>query len=428
MSDLKKSIGAWRGTAMMLNIVLGAGLLSLPGLAVETAGSAAIFVWLVCATAAVPLLIVFGVLGRMFPDVGGLASFGKRAFGDPGYICATFLFLGAVAVGLPAIALTGGEYAAAAIGGPPALYAALLIVGATLANLASTEAAGRANSVLATFVLVLLVGIAVLGWWAVRPGPEHLAIAPDGLPGVEVLGLAVMMVFFAFTGWEVSANLGGEFANPSRDFPLAILFSFLIALALYLVLAVIAVAAGDGAANEAPFAAIFSDRYGGLGGAVLSLASVVMIFANLTAAIWAVSRMVYSASGEALLPRAARKLSDDGRPVTAVLATTGVLLLVVLLSVSDYFDLKSFLSTAGQNFLLLYAMAAGALFVLTRSMAYRCLGIVSILIVAALLAMRGFEAMLYPAIIVAGGLALALFRSWPRTAPDPQNAHEEHTA
>jgi amino acid transporter len=60
MADtLQKSLGVYRGTALMLNIVIGAGLLTLPGLAVKVAGGNALWAWGLCALAALPLLAVF---------------------------------------------------------------------------------------------------------------------------------------------------------------------------------------------------------------------------------------------------------------------------------------------------------------------------------------------------------------------------------
>jgi amino acid efflux transporter len=63
-NDLKKSIGIFGGAAVMMNIVIGAGLLTLPGLAIKVSGRNAFAAWMVCAMAALPLLAVFIVLGR----------------------------------------------------------------------------------------------------------------------------------------------------------------------------------------------------------------------------------------------------------------------------------------------------------------------------------------------------------------------------
>jgi len=123
MGEIRTSLTALRGTAVMLNIVLGAGLLSLPGLAVLQAGENALTVWLACALASVPLLAAFAVIGRRYPDQGGLAKVAGMAFGRFGRALITYLFLGAVLFGLPSIALTGGYYANAMIGGSPHAYA-----------------------------------------------------------------------------------------------------------------------------------------------------------------------------------------------------------------------------------------------------------------------------------------------------------------
>ena len=117
MADLSRSIGLARGTFMMLNIVLGAGLLTLPGLAAQSAGMAAPWIWVTCAMVAVPLLAVFAILGRDYPSSGGIPAWVRTSFGDWAYIPSILLFLGAVSVGLPSIAMTGGHYASAIFGG-----------------------------------------------------------------------------------------------------------------------------------------------------------------------------------------------------------------------------------------------------------------------------------------------------------------------
>jgi amino acid efflux transporter len=91
--ELRKTLTVWRGAAVMLNIVLGAGLLTLPGLAVKQVGQAALLSWVLCAVASLPLLAVFTILGRRFPDAGGVPHFAERAFGRVPYVVGSFIFL-----------------------------------------------------------------------------------------------------------------------------------------------------------------------------------------------------------------------------------------------------------------------------------------------------------------------------------------------
>ncbi len=410
MAELRRSLGVGRGTAMMLNIVLGAGLLTLPGLAHQAVGGAALVVWLACALAAAPLLLVFAILGRRHADAGGLATIMGRAFGAAGRVPATFLFLGAVSVGLPAIALTGGHYAAAALGGVPHLYAAGLIVAALAVNLLAAELAARVNAAVASLVVLVILAVAVLGWVAVSPDLGAVAVAATDWPGLPVFGLTFMMVFFAFTGWEVSANLGEEFRDPGRDLPLAMAASFAIAVALYLALAVVVAGSGKTGADPAPFARIFGAAFGPAGANAVSAVAVLLIFANLSAAIWAVSRMVYATAREGLLPPVLARV-DRGVPLAAVALTVGVLLAVVAMAGRGLFDLGLLLAAAGQNFLLLYGAAAAALFRLGDRAWHPWLGGLGLAIVVALLIGRGGEGSLYPAVLILAGLGLAAVRA-----------------
>ena len=410
MAELKRSIGLARGTFMMLNIVLGAGLLTLPGLAAQSAGSAAPWIWVTCALVAVPLLAVFAILGRDHPSSGGIPAWVRTSFGDWAYIPSILLFLGAVSVGLPSIAMTGGHYASAIFGGDVHLLAAGLIAGATLVNLVSAEVAGRINAAIASMLLFVLVGMAIVGLATTDVATATSASLAAPVMDISTFGVTFMMIFFAFTGWEVAANLAGEFKSPERTFPWAVALSFLAAVTLYLALAFVVLAAGPSAHGPAPFAAIFSERFGEAGAWSISLIATLLVFANLSAAIWAVSRLVFSVSQDMVLPAALAHVTR-GVPLRAVLTTTAVLLLVTALSGNGAFSLSVLLEAAGQNFLLLYGAAAAALITLGRRKGHKVLGVVSIGLVTALLASRPIEALNYPLALVLVGLIIAMART-----------------
>ncbi|QIE43456.1 amino acid permease (plasmid) [Rhodobacteraceae bacterium SC52] len=406
MAELPRTLSVWRGTAMMLNIVLGAGLLTLPGLAAQSAGASAPLIWALCAVASAPLLIVFALLGRRWPGAGGLATILSKSFGRFGYISGTLLFLGAVIFGLPAIALTGGHYLAAALGGPAPLYAAGLIIAAALVNVVSAEIAGRVNAVLASVLLIALLAVLAIGWNVTSPTLPSLDAMRADLPTRHMLGATVMMVFFAFTGWEVAAHLGGDFRNPKRDMPLAMALSFLIVVLLYGGLALVVHAMATTARPEAPFADLFGQIFGPTGVIVVSFLSVLLIFANLAAAVWAVSRMVYAAATEGVLPQfltAQRR----GMPHLAVITTITCLLSVICTAWVGTVTLQDLLAMAGQNFLLLYIGVAAVLVRMPKHSSERVLGWVCIVIGCALIGLRGSDGMIYPAILLTCAAVLA---------------------
>jgi amino acid efflux transporter len=124
-----------------------------------------------------------------------------------------------------------------------------------------------------------------------------------------------------------------------------------------------------------------------------------LIWANLSAAIWAVSRMVWSAAQEGLLPATIADLSG-GLPRNAIRLTVSVLLLVLCAAWAGVFDLGALLATAGQNFLILYAAAALALMRLSDHRASRFLGSMGMTLVIVLIVARGISDTWYPAALI----------------------------
>lgn len=226
MTDkLHKTLTTFRGTAILLNIVIGAGLLTLPGLAIKEAGPNALYAWLVCALAAAPLLAVFILLGRQYPDAGGVAAYAQRALGSFGRRCAAFLLLGAVIFGLPSIALTGGHYLASVFPGSAFLYGLILLIGSVLPNFFSGDRAGKVMAFLASGVLVSILVFLLIGLFSMDSSVK--GVAGNAIDWALTFK-PFFMLFFAFTGWEIGAGIAEEFVNPRRDFPLSMGLSFIL--------------------------------------------------------------------------------------------------------------------------------------------------------------------------------------------------------
>lgn len=400
MTTLTKSLGVLRGTGLMLNIVVGAGLLALPGLTVAVAGDQALWAWLVCAIAALPLLLVFVILGGRHPDAGGIAHFVKLAFGEAGYLAASLIFLGAVAFGLPAIALTAGHYIAAITGGSPVAFASGIVILAALCLTTSPDMAARLSTVIAStilFVLLVIIGIGMAGIdWTIAT--THIAPLSD--IRLSVVLAPFMMIFFAFTGWEVAASLSEEFRNPKRDFPRAMMMSFTIATMLYMAMAFLAQTAQEVGSHEAVFVEILGTRFGAAGGVVVAGIATLVIAANLMGAIWAVSRMVFALGRDGHLS-VRLKLNAAGTPASSVGLTSLIILLVLASDGMNLLDIEGMLAIAGQNFFILYGLAGIALFRRARHGGDRAVAALAVLVVAGLLVAEGLASLLYPA-----GLAL----------------------
>jgi amino acid efflux transporter len=108
-NELKKTLGLFTAVGLAITMVVGSGLLILPGLAYQKVGSAAIYAWGISALISIPLLIVFARLGAEIPGAGGVAGFMQAAFSRREGAATEILILGTIPGGA-AIAITGGKY------------------------------------------------------------------------------------------------------------------------------------------------------------------------------------------------------------------------------------------------------------------------------------------------------------------------------
>lgn len=418
-SALAKTLTVPRATALALSIVIGSGLLVLPGLAYREAGSAALYAWVLDALLVVPLLVVFAYLGSRYPTAGGIAGFVQAAFSRRGGAMTELLLMGTFGLGIPAIAVTGGNYLATATGSGTGgvvigTFGLLALAGAV--NYRGAELSGRTQQALAFLLVGVLAGAALV---ALTLGDRS---AGTGVGPVEAWPAAigsVGLVFFAFTGWEMLSFTAEEYRRPRRDFPLAVAISFAAVIGLYLAIALavqLTVSPTDPRLATAPIAAMLGSSLGSAGSAAVAVVSVVIIAANLIGACWAASRLVYASAREGLLPeRLARVGARSRTPRAAVLAVVGAFGAVAGLHFVGLAPLAALLHVAGQNFFILYGLTTVAYLRLVRAPWARGLGVASLVLVVAVMGTFGWW-LLYPAALCATGLALVAVRTGFRTS------------
>lgn len=102
MSGLKQELGLAQGVGLLSTSLLGTGVFAVPALAALVAGNNSLWAWPVLIVLVFPIAIVFAILGRHFPDAGGVAHFVGLAFGPRLKRVTGWLFLSVIPVGLPA--------------------------------------------------------------------------------------------------------------------------------------------------------------------------------------------------------------------------------------------------------------------------------------------------------------------------------------
>jgi amino acid efflux transporter len=359
---LRAHLGLPGATALAVTVVVGSGALVLPGIAYRQAGRDAVLAWIVAAAVTVPLLIVFARLGARYPGAGGVAGFVHAGFGRTAAASIEVLMLGTFILGIPAIALTGGNYIMRALGwsGRYGPAAAVLVLGAGAVVGVGVRLSGRLQTVLA---LMLTVGLLCAGVLALRHPVTPVTVhVPTDTKALLTVAATVGTVFFAFTGWEMISFTTEEYRNPRRDFPRVLVLSFVLVTLMYLLLALglqAQLPPTDPGLSGAPVGEMVERAAGNGAAQATTMLGILAIAANLVGAFWGASRLVMSSARAGLLPRPLAVVhAGSSSPRRAVAACVAACLLVIGLQTAGLFSLGTLLSLAGRNFFVIYLLSA----------------------------------------------------------------------
>ena len=176
-------------------------------------------------------------------------------------------------------------------------------------------------------VLVLFILVGISGW-----DSDNLSdFAPFGLGGVMT---GASIIFFSYIGLDAVSTAGEEVKNPRRNLPLAILIALVVVTSLYVLVAIVAVAAQPAAefdGQEAGLAAILEDVTGASWPATLLAAgAVVSIFSVTLVVIYGQTRILFAMGRDGMVPEFFHRLNP--RTLTPVRATIFVAIVVSLLA------------------------------------------------------------------------------------------------
>lgn len=393
------TIGLAQGVALYVCAILGAGVLVFPGQAASLAGPASLIAWGFSALLGLPLAFTFAALASRFPDAGGVATFAARAFGaSAGGIGGWWYFI-AGSVGQTIVPLTAGYYVAAALGlqqqWAPAIAAAVLAV-AVVANLGGLKLGAGVQIVLALGVAVILLVVIVVAIPQIRI--ENFAqFVPSGIPGI---GKAIVVLFFAFAGWEAIAHLSGEFRDVRRTLPRATLVTIVIVTILYLGIAFAVVGTGSYGSRALDRIALGTIIQHGLGLSaigVVAIAAVVICLGTTNVFVASVSRLGYALARDGWAPALLSRQNRQGVPIAAIL-TVGAIGAAGLLGAAIFgwgTDDIVFVPAVLVLFTYLLGMAAGARLFTGRR---RILAITGIALLAVTVPFAGWH-LLIPAVV-----------------------------
>ncbi len=325
------------GLAALVSIgiggMVGGGIFSVLGLTVQIAGGGAYVSFVVGGIVAALTGWSYARLSVRIRSRGGTAVFLDRAFGAKvaGPLNLLLWLSYFVMLGLYAVAFAA--YLAALLGldanGPwRRVFASAVVLCFAGLNLAGAQVVGRAESVLVYFKLAVLLVFCFGGLAFVNTA----RVSPAAFPSAGAIVYAGALIFLGYEGFELIANASEDARTPERTLPRAYLIAIGGVIALYVLVAFVAVGnlSPHAIATESDYALAVAARpfLGSAGFTLIAVAAVVSTSSAINATLYGAAKFTYLMGRDGELPaRFGQPVWN--RPIGGLLATTAGTLVIV---------------------------------------------------------------------------------------------------
>ena len=379
--ELKREMGLWTATAMVVGNMIGSGVFLLPAALAGVAlvyGSSILLAWVVTGVGAMLLAGVFATMGGTYPRMGGPYAYARRAFGDFIGFWTAWGYWIAAWVGNAAIAIAFVGYTTVlwpSLANSPLAMAGLAVAAIwllTAVNAFGVRQGGWVQVVTTILKFVPLAIIGVIGMFHMvgdHFSPFLVAsgsVGRHGLTLLEGITAAIGLTLWAFIGLESATVPAEEVKDPKRTIPRATYLGTAVTTLIYIaatiaVMGIIPMATLSN--SNAPFADAATSIFGGTWGKWVGLIGMIAAFGALNGWTLLTARVSLAASQDGLFPKVFGRIHGTRRTpiwglVIAAVLVTGLVFMNYNSSLVDQFVFMLLLATL--TTVVPYAFAAAA--------------------------------------------------------------------
>lgn len=331
--QLKRQLGLFDSTMVMVGIIIGSGIFVTTGIMAKYIPSAGLLLlaWIVGGLLTLAGALTYAELGAAMPEAGGQYVYLREAYGPmAAFLFGWILFLVYMSGGIAGLALAFGEVFGKFF---PSLSMDSIILNKTIkvfhTSVPISLSAGQFVGVgvilllsffnyigvifgklIQNFFTVIKIGmvmaIIVLGFVVGKGTAPNLTLNPGGWSFGQMIfgfGLALVAISWAYDGWNNVNFVAGEIKNPKRNLPRALILGTIGVTVLYVLINYIYLYAlpmnkiiGEIKIAEQATTSLFSESIGGLISAVV----LISIFGAMNGSILAGPRVYYAMARDKL--------------------------------------------------------------------------------------------------------------------------------
>ena len=367
-TQLVRAIGRWGLAALVINSIIGSGIFGLPAIVAAHLGRESPLAYLVAAAGVGMIMGCFAEVASQFRQAGGPYLYTRVAFGRLLALeVAWLLWLSRLTAAAAAINLLatylGYFWPSAQRPLERALLAAAILSVITGVNLLGVGLGAHLSSAFTIAKIAPLLLFAAAGLLygfahpAVSPANQHVATAADWFD-------ALLVLIFAYGGFEGALVPMSEARDPRRDIPFAMVVSFLSVTLIYTLVQIVVVRVlPDPAQTDRPLAMAAQVFVGPGGAAFIAVSALLALFGYLSALMVYLPRMTFALAEQGDLPPVFAAIHNRFRtPYVSILVFASSLWVFATMG---NFRWNVVLSSASR--LITYALVCASLLALRRN-------------------------------------------------------------
>jgi basic amino acid/polyamine antiporter, APA family len=352
---LQRKLGLFPATNIVVANMIGAGIFTTSGLLLAGLHDPFLMMilWIVGGIIAICGALSYGELGAAMPGAGGEYLFLSKLYHPIfGFLSGWVSFMVGFSAPIAASALGFSEYFCRAIPGLPLwldktgvitpvitgkLLAVSIILIFTLIHYRGIKYGARIQNVLTILKVVLILILIIAGFTSGKGNFSNMnegGKLPAGIAGWKTIGLSLMWIMFAYSGWNASTYLGAEIKNPSKTLPRSLLYGTGIVMVLYLainLLYIYGIKPDEMKGVISVGGLAMGNLFGKSADILFSLLIAFALFSSLSAFIIIGPRVYYSMAKDGLFFKSVAKIHEKHQvPSNAILLQCVIAVVLVL--------------------------------------------------------------------------------------------------
>lgn len=326
---LVRGIGRWDFTAIVINTIIGAGIFGLPAKVYAQIGGYSLIAFVACAFIVGIIVLCYAEVSSRFSATGGPYLYAKEAFGSlVGFEVGWLYWIVRVTTFAAncnlLVTYLGFFIPGANEGWFRILFIGVVVLAITVVNLIGVRESAMATNVFTFGKLLPLLIFAGVGLFFVQGANFDFTAVPE----YASFSSAVLLLIYAFVGFEAAVVLSGETKDPERNVPFGTMIALALVAVIYILVQIVCIGTLPELANsERPLADSATVFLGASGAAFITTGALVSILGNLQVGVLSSSRMLFAMSEQGEIPAAIGKTHPRFKTPYVSILLTGVVIL-----------------------------------------------------------------------------------------------------